>query len=174
MKKFTFNNPKELALSSIEQRLKISFKGVPFQYYNSATSSIDSEDSIIESVGSEIIATINENLPEINEIKQFLTELLAPNYHRLLLEFGDKFRVIDNSTVVETPPSSVSIHINDKPAAALRLWLNSDKQPHEIEIIPYPSEEGNLLSKWVKDNKRDILKTEIYVAGELVRMVTII
>ena len=174
MKKFTFNNPKQLALSSIEQRLKIAFRNLLFQYSNSATSLFDSEDLVIASVGLEITATLDENQPETKEIVEFLTELLAPNYKRLLLEFADKFRVIEGATVIETPPSSVTIHINDKPAASLRLWLNDKKQPHEIEILPHLSEEGELLSKWVTNNQRDILKTNIYVAGDLVRIVTVL
>jgi hypothetical protein len=52
--------------------------------------------------------------------------------------------------------------------------LNSEKQPHEIEIIPFETDEGKLLIDWVLKNKTDILKTNIYVAGDLVRMVTIL
>lgn len=174
MKKLTFHNPKQLALSSIAERLKIAFKNVLFQYSNSATSLVDNEDNIIASVGLVVTATINENEPEINEIEKFLTVLLAPNYNKLLLEFAEKFKAIDGATVVETPPSIVSIYINNKPAAGLRLWLNSDKQPHEIEIVPFPSEEGVLLGNWVKNNQRDILNTNILVADDLVRMVTIL
>jgi len=174
MTKFTFENPKQLSLSSIEQRLKIAFRSVLFQYTNSPTSLYDSEDAVISSNGSVITATISETQPEIKEIEEFLTEILAPNYQRLLLEFADRFKAIDGASVVETPPSSVSIHINNKPAAGLRLWLNSSKQPHEIEIIPFKTDEGTLLSQWVMDNQKDILKTKIYVAGDLVRMVTLL
>lgn len=174
MKKLTFHNPKELSLSSIHERLKIAFKKVPFQYSNSKTPLFDNDDNIISVVGLEVIATINENEPEINEIEKFLTELLAPNYNRLLLEFADKFMALDGATVVETPPSIVSIYINNTPAAGLRLWLNSNKQPHEIEIVPFQTEEGDLLSKWVINNQKDILNTNVYVADNLVRMVTIL
>lgn len=174
MKKLTFHNPTRVSLQTIEQRLKMEFKNVLFQYSNSPIPLIDNEDNIIASVGLEIIATINENQSEINEIENFITGLLLPKYDRVLLEFAEKFKAIDGATVVITEPSIVSIYINNNPAAGLRLWLNSTKQPHEIEIVPFPSEEGTLLSKWVIDNQRDILKTNIYVAGDLVRMVTIV
>lgn len=174
MRKFTFDNPKQLELNSISERLKIAFKDIPFGYSHTPFISLEDENPVISSQGSKIIAIISESQPEINEIEEFLSKLLEPNYNRLLLEFANKFLNVDGASIVETPPSSVSIYINNKPAAGLRLWLNSEKQPHEIEIIPFQTDEGIILSEWVLKNQRDILNANIYVAGDLVRMVTII
>lgn len=174
MKKFIFNNPKQSEINSIAERLKIEFKDIPFGYFNKTSITEEHENPIILSEGSQIIAIISESHPKINEIKEFLNKLLAPNYNRLLLEFANKFRNIDGASIVETPPSSISIYINNKPAAGLRLWLNSEKQPHEIEIIPFQTDEGSILREWVSKNQRDILDVNIYVAEDFVRMVTII
>jgi len=174
MRRLTFNNPKQLALNSIADRLKIEFRNIPFSYSNSSFQSLDDENPVISSESSNIIVTISEIQPEINEIEKFLINLLAPNYTNILLEFANHFKAIEGATIVQTPPSSVSIHINNKPSAGLRLWLDSENQPHEIEIIPFQTDEGEILSEWVLKNKTDILKTNIYVAGDLVRMVTIL
>lgn len=174
MRKFTFTNSKQLALKSIADRLKIEFKNIHFSYSNSSFQSLDDENPIISSEGSNIIVNISEILPEINEIEKFLINLLAPNHTMVLLEFAKHFKAIEGAKIVETKPSSISIHINNKPSAGLRLWLDSENQPHEIEIIPFQTDEGKLLSEWVLKNKTDILKTNIYVAGDLVRMVTLL
>ena len=100
MPKFTLNNPKQLALNSIAERLKIEFKDVPFSYSNSSFHSFDDENPLISSEGSNIVVTISESQPEINEIQKFLINLLTPNYTRVLLEFANHFKAIEGATVV--------------------------------------------------------------------------
>ncbi|WP_316736248.1 hypothetical protein [Pedobacter aquatilis] len=174
MKTFTLENPRQLSLDSIEQRMKIAFKPLHFQYSNSNPPIAEDTDNIISSVGNSIKVSLQDDFVQADEVEAFLETLLAPNYMRTIIEFANKFKAIDGATVIETEPSSVSIHIDGKPAGGFRLWLNEQKQPHEIEIIPFATPEGDILFKWVMNNKRDILNTNVYVAGELIRFITIL
>lgn len=172
MKTILLENTRQLEIRSVEQSVKQTFKGINVQFSNSITNQFDDLENIITVANGKVKLELQDDFAESDKLVSYLETLLAPNYKHILLEFANKFKAIEGATVVETEPSSVSIHINGVHACGFILWLNEKKEPREIEIIPAPSAEGDVLAEWVMKNKRDILNVNIYVAGKLKRMVS--